>query len=143
MVGAARFRLLVVARAGGACEYCRLVELATGMTYHIEHVLPRSQGGQTVLGNLALSCPGCNLAKGERSTGEDRTGRVQPLFNPRHYEPPLLGWHLHFELDHQTGMVLPRTPVGEATVSALQMNGQSRVFARQLQIRGGLAPVGK
>ena len=138
MAGAERFRLVIVARAGGACEYCRLVEIATGMTFHIEHILPRSHGGQTVLANLALSCPGCNLAKADRGSGEDQAGRVQPLFNPRHYEPPLLGWHLHFELDPRTGMVLPRTAVGEATISTLQMNGPTRVFARQLQIRAGL-----
>jgi hypothetical protein len=33
MVDAQRFRVLIVARAGGACEYCRLVEIATGMTF--------------------------------------------------------------------------------------------------------------
>jgi 5-methylcytosine-specific restriction endonuclease McrA len=93
------YRPLVVARAGGACEYCRLLEAATGVTFHIEHVLPRSQGGQTVLSNLALSCPGCNLAKADRTTGKDRGGTVQALFNPRHFEPWVLGWHLHFVLD--------------------------------------------
>lgn len=138
MADAQRFRVLIVARAGGACEYCRLVEIATGMTFHVEHVRSRSQGGQTVFANLALSCPGCNLAKGERSSGADRAGRMQPLFNPRHYEPPLLGWHLHFELDQRAGVVLPRTAIGEATISALQMNGPTRLFARQLQIRAGL-----
>jgi len=138
MATAEAFRMLVVARAGGACEYCRLLELATGMTFHIEHVLPRSQGGKTVLANLALSCPGCNLAKGERLTGRDRSGEDHPLFNPRQYEPWLLGWHLNFELDRESGLVLPRTSVGEATVAILQVNGPSRVFARRLQIRAGL-----
>lgn len=138
MSGSERFRWLVAARAGGACEYCRLIEIATGMTFHIEHILPRSQGGQTRLANLALSCPGCNMAKGERNSGEDRKGRVHPLFNPRHYEPPHLGWHLNFELDQRTGIILPRTEAGEATISVLQMNGATRLFARRLQIHAGL-----
>ncbi len=132
------YRQLIVARAGGACEYCRLLQAATGITFHIEHVLPRSQGGQTVMRNLALSCPGCNLAKAERTKGEDESGRPQPLFNPRHYEPSLLGWHLHFTLDHESGIVVPRTPIGEATVKTLGMNSSLRVFARKLQIVAGL-----
>ena len=32
------YRQLVVARAGGACEYCRLLQAATGMTFHIQHI---------------------------------------------------------------------------------------------------------
>src|SRR5947208_13534848 len=93
------YRALVEARAGGACEYCRLLQAATGVTFHIEHVMPRSRGGVTQMSNLALSCPGCNLAKAERTTGEDEDGQTQALFNPRDLEPWQLGWHLHFVLD--------------------------------------------
>jgi hypothetical protein len=132
------FRELVVARAGGVCEYCRLVEVAAGVTFHIEHILPRSQGGKTQMSNLALSCPGCNLAKGERTAGEDHRGRKQPPFNPRDFEPWILGWHLHFSLDRESGMIVPRTPVGEASVRGFKMNDSLRVFARKLQIRTGL-----
>ncbi len=138
MVQAEAYRQLVVARAGGVCEYCRLVELATGITFHIEHVVPRVLDGQTVMANLALSCPGCNLAKSERTTGRDESGHVQSLFNPREYEPWLLGWHLHFVLHRESGTILPRTPVGEATILTLAVNSDRRVFARRLQIRAGL-----
>jgi hypothetical protein len=132
------YRSLVVARAGGACEYCRLLEIATGVTFHIEHVLPRSLGGKTVLSNLALSCPGCNLAKAEKTSGVDRSGRIQQLFNPRGFDPWLLGWHLHFALDRESGMISPRTPPGEATILTLNMNAPRRAFARRLQIQAGL-----
>jgi hypothetical protein len=132
------YRQLVVARAGGACEYCRLIELATGVTFHIEHILPQSQGGETAMHNLALSCPGCNLAKGQRTTGRDRENLTRRLFNPRDYDPWLLGWHLHFLLDRKSGLILPRSPEGEATVLTLDMNGPQRVFARRLQIQAGL-----
>src|SRR5438067_9239326 len=118
MAQAEGFRSLLVARAGGACEYCRLQQAGTGITFHIEHILPRFRGGQTVMSNLALSCPGCNLAKAERTSAEDEGGRMQPLFNPRHYQPPLLGWHLHFILDRESGMIAARTSVGEATIRA-------------------------
>ena len=112
MVQAEAYRQLVTARAGGACEYCRLLELATGVTFHVEHVLPRFHGGKTTMSNLALSCPGCNLAKGERTSGRDRAHHVQRLFNPRDYEPWLLGWHLHFALDRTSGIIVPARPGG-------------------------------
>ncbi len=137
MAQAEDFRELVAARAGGACEYCRLLQAATGVLFHIEHVLPRSRGGETVMRNLALACPGCNLAKANRQTGKDDAGRRCPLFNPREFEPWHLGWHLHFALDRE-GIIVPRTPIGEATVMALNMNDSLRVFARKLQIDAGL-----
>jgi hypothetical protein len=138
MVKPEAYRPLVTARAGGACEYCRLLELATGVTFHIEHILPRSLSGETVMGNLALSCPGCNLAKAGRTAGTDRNGQIRPLFNPRDYDPWLLGWHLHFVLESESGIIVPRTPTAEATVFTLQVNDPQRVFARRLQAQVGL-----
>jgi hypothetical protein len=132
------YREMVEARAGGACEYCRLLQAATGVLFHIEHVVPQAHGGTTVITNLALSCPGCNLAKADRIHGQDLNGRLRRLFNPRDYEPWLLGWHLHFTLDRGPGMIVPRTPTGEATVTTLKMNAPMRVFARRLQILAGL-----
>ena len=132
------YRQLVEARAGGACEYCRLLQAATGVTFHIEHFVPRSQGGLTVMSNLVFSCPGCNLAKANRTSGEDAKGLTQPLFNPRDFEPWLLGWHLHFALDLDSGMILSRTPAGESTVKTLRKNDPLRVFARKLQVFVGL-----
>lgn len=131
-------RLLVIARAGGACEYCRLLQDAAGVTFHVEHVRPRALGGPTVLANLALSCPGCNLAKGSRIAGVDAAGSERELFNPRGYEPWILGWHLHFALDRRTGRIIATTPIGEATLAALKMNSRQRTFARKLQIEAGL-----
>jgi hypothetical protein len=138
MSQAEAYRHLVAARAGGGCEYCRLLQAATGVTFHLEHILPRSQGGSTALANLAHSCPGCNLAKAERTTGTDDVGHARPLFNPREFEPWLLGWLLHFSVDRSTGLIVPRTPRGEATVRTLKMNDPMRVFARKLQIQAGL-----
>jgi hypothetical protein len=138
MARAEGYRQLVEARAGGTCEYCRLLQAATGVTFHIEHFVPRSRGGLTIMSNLVLSCPGCNLAKADRTTGQDQGGHVQSLFNPRAYEPWLLGWHLHFEFHRQSGIIAPRTSIGDATVRTLRMNDPRRVFARGLQILAGL-----
>jgi len=132
------FRTFVVARAGGACEYCRLPQLASGVTFHLEHIVPSSKGGETVLSNLAPSCPGCNQAKAAQTTGQDFSGQAQPVFNPREHEPSLLGWHLHFVLNRESGLIVPRTPRAEATIGALKMNDPARVFARRLQVDAGL-----
>ena len=131
-------RALVTARAGGACEYCRLLQDASGVRFHVDHIKPRSLGGATNLANLALSCPGCNLAKGPRQIGMDLNGFERELFNPRMYEPWILGWHLHFSLDLITGRIVPRSDVGEATIAVLAMNGPARSFARKLQVEAGL-----
>ena len=138
MAHAESYRPFVTARAGGACEFCRLLQAATGVTFHLEHIFPRSAGGPTTFANLALSCPGCNLAKSDRTTGKDRSGQIQPLFNLRAFESWLLGWHIHFVLDRVTGLVVPRTLTGEATVLTLDMNSPQRLFARNLQIQIGL-----
>jgi hypothetical protein len=138
MARASTLRQFIVARAGGSCEYCRLVEMATGVTFHIEHIVPRSRGGRTRPSNLALSCPGCNLAKNERTEVADAGGQPQSLFNPRAFEPWLLGWHLHFILDRESGMVLPRSAMAEVTIRALAMNDANRLYARKLQISVGL-----
>jgi hypothetical protein len=88
--------------------------------------------------NLALSCPGCNLAEAEKTVGEDEARQIQQLFNPRDFEPPLLGWHLHFVLERESGTILARTAIGEATILALRMNSPHRMFARRLQVHAGL-----
>ena len=88
--------------------------------------------------NLALACPGCNLAKGDSISGLADDGGSYPLYNPRAFEPSLLGWHLHFSLDLETAVIRPVTPQGQATVAALNLNAPNRVFARRLQIRAGL-----
>jgi hypothetical protein len=132
------YRQIVEARAGGACEYCRLSQLASGVTFHLEHVVPQYQGGRTDFLNLAFSCPSCNLAKAERTRGKDNSGGIQPLYNPRIFEGWTLGWHLHFALDRDSGIIIPRTRMGEATVNTLKMNEPRRVFARRIQIHVGL-----
>jgi hypothetical protein len=41
-------------------------------------------------------------------------------------------------MDRESGMIVARTPVGEATIMTLGMNEPLRVFARKLQITAGL-----
>src|SRR5438046_1885544 len=61
----------VVRRAAGRCEYCRLAQQTQVATFPVDHVLPVTEGGETVLANLALACPRCNAAKWKRVTADD------------------------------------------------------------------------
>jgi 5-methylcytosine-specific restriction endonuclease McrA len=95
-----RFALLQTKNNEGTCEYCcaPLFLVAAVTTFHVEHIMPRSRGGQTVDSNLALSCPNCNLHKSVRITAVDlEAGAEVSLFNPR-----TPAWKEHFTLsaDH-------------------------------------------
>jgi 5-methylcytosine-specific restriction endonuclease McrA len=63
----------VAARARGCCEYCRSQAPSAMQAFSVEHIVPRSQGGETSLANLAQACQGCNNHKYNRTTGPDRT----------------------------------------------------------------------
>jgi hypothetical protein len=70
-------------RAHGRCQYCLMHESLQGATFHVEHVIPQSKGGESTLENLALACPSCNLHKTDRTTAVDPlTGEQVPLFHP-------------------------------------------------------------
>ena len=45
---------------GCVCWYCG-IELTDSI--HIDHITPKSRGGDNKIGNYALSCPMCNYAK--------------------------------------------------------------------------------
>lgn len=82
----------VEARAAGRCEYCCMHQALQGATFHVEHILPSSQGGASELENLAWACPGCKLHKSDRTQAVDPdSGAAVPLFNPR-----VDSWSQHF-----------------------------------------------
>ncbi len=129
-------RRAVERRAGERCEYCRAPQRVAGYRFHVEHVVPRSHGGSDDLSNLALSCATCNFAKGATIAALDRdTGTRVPLFNPR-----LDHWEEHFEWADDGFTLLGRTPVGAATVAALNMNQPVQTTARPLWRQLGLFP---
>lgn len=39
------------------CAYCQTAEYLTVTTFEIEHIVPLSAGGKTLLENLCLACP--------------------------------------------------------------------------------------
>ena len=117
----------VEARAGGRCEYCRMHQSLQGATFHLEHVVPRSRGGLSQPNNLAWACPSCNLRKANRVQVIDPdTGNQVPLFNPR-----ADNWASHFRW--QGYRVVGHTPLGRATVAALELNHPRRLQIRQAE----------
>src|SRR5258707_14700367 len=79
-----RLRRLIIRRSLNRCEYCRLDQTGQEATFHIDHIKPRTSGGETTADNLALACVSCSLRKGSRQNVIDiETGIEVPLFNPR------------------------------------------------------------
>lgn len=67
-------RFAVYARDKFDCVYCRDVfpiDL-TGAGLHLDHVVPRSQGGKDTPDNLVTACERCNTRKGARRGTFDR-----------------------------------------------------------------------
>jgi len=74
----------VIRRAGNCCEYCRMSQAGQEAAFHVDHVHPTVEGGETLLDNLALACVSCSLRKGARRLARDPvTGREVPVFHPR------------------------------------------------------------
>jgi 5-methylcytosine-specific restriction endonuclease McrA len=132
----APLRAAVRRRAARRCEYCQSAEVYCGYAFEVDHVVPRSAGGQTVLENLALACSTCNGHKAARLEVLDpETRQPTSLFNPRSHT-----WAEHFAWSPDGTRVIGRTPTGRASVEALQMNNSEVVSARSFWVTYGLHP---
>jgi 5-methylcytosine-specific restriction endonuclease McrA len=69
-------RKAVLARDAWTCQYCG--RQGTGLT--VDHVIPRSRGGQSVWENIVASCAPCNRKKGNLTP---REARMHPDSRPR------------------------------------------------------------
>jgi 5-methylcytosine-specific restriction endonuclease McrA len=69
-------RKAVLARDAWTCQYCG--RQAAGLT--VDHVIPRSRGGQSVWENIVASCAPCNRKKGNLTP---REARMHPRSSPR------------------------------------------------------------
>jgi hypothetical protein len=122
-------REAVVRRANNRCEYCQLPAQFQISGFEIDHILPRSRGGQSELTNLALACPHCNARKWAHTDGEDsESGQLVALFNPR-----MQTWEDHFRWSEEPHfMLVGVSTCGRATIARLQMNHPDLVSIRRL-----------
>jgi hypothetical protein len=90
--------------------------------------------GPTTLENLAWACPGCNLRKSNRTEVADpESYLLVSIFHPRKNS-----WSEHFRW--QGYRVIGKTPVGRATIAALDLNEPRRLRIRQAEEMFGLFP---
>lgn len=130
----AQLRWLVIDRAASRCEYCLLSQEGQEATFHIDHIVPASLGGETIFENLALACVSCSLRKAARQNAIDpQTGDEVHLYNPRRES-----WNDHFEW--QGEYIDGKTPTGRATVAALNMNRLLAIAIRRTEISLGRFP---
>ncbi len=128
------FRRLVLRRAAGRCEYCRLSQAGQEATFHIDHIIPLADNGATTADNLALACVSCSLRKAaKRAATDPQTGELVHLFNPR-----LDAWGGHFRWDGERLVGL--TAVGRATIAALDLNRPTILAIRLEEIALGRHP---
>jgi 5-methylcytosine-specific restriction endonuclease McrA len=73
-------------RDAGRCQYCGRRFPTTELS--LDHVLPRSRGGETTWENVVCSCVACNVKKGGRTPEEAGMRLVQRPVRPQH--SPLL-----------------------------------------------------
>lgn len=60
-----KLRYDVFERDGHRCCSCG-ISVGSGVTLHLDHVMPVSKGGLSTLENLQTLCASCNLGKGAR-----------------------------------------------------------------------------
>jgi hypothetical protein len=115
-------------RAQGRCEYCHLPAAVYPLPFHVDHIVARQHGGQTVLENLALACLHCNRHKGPNIAGSDpNTGELIRLFDPRADV-----WNEHFEW---AGAILRGlTTMGRVTIHVLGINDSDFLAVREALI---------
>lgn len=61
-------RRTVMLRDNYTCQYCGASPGRALLT--LDHVIPRSRGGQTTWDNVATACRACNMRKGDRTPEE-------------------------------------------------------------------------
>ena len=132
----AALRRRIRARFMDRCAYCRTAEALIAATFEIEHIIPRSAGGETVFDNLCLACPTCNRSKASRQTAVALLlGHTVPLFHPQHQL-----WEEHFVWNADATVMRDLTPIGQATIEALRMNRPALIRLRRMWVQMGEHP---
>lgn len=81
-------RRTVLARDHYTCQYCNAQPGKAQLT--IDHVLPRSRGGETRWENVVTACAACNRRKGDRTPEEATMPLLRQPRRPRYLALTLL-----------------------------------------------------
>lgn len=123
-------------RAEYRCEYCQCWAAYSAQSFVLEHIIPVAKGGKTILDNLCLACGGCNGHKYTKTEAVDPVSKIiVPLFHPRTNH-----WTEHFCWSDDYLYLIGLTPIGRATVIALQMNRAGVINVRTLLLAVGKHP---
>lgn len=81
-------RRTVLARDRYTCQYCGAQPGKAGLT--IDHIMPRSRGGETTWDNVITACGPCNRRKGNRTPDEAKMPLQSTPRRPRYLALTLL-----------------------------------------------------
>lgn len=89
-------RLSLFKRDMGTCQYCNL-EL-TRSTITMDHVIPKSQGGETSFTNCVIACYACNNKKGNKTPEQANMKLIKKPVHPTIFSlqrelDPQENWH--------------------------------------------------
>jgi len=132
----ANLRRQIAEHFAHCCAYCRTAECLTVAIFEVEHILPRSAGGQTIFENICFACPTCNRYKADRVTAVDPATQVEVrLFHPHRDK-----WREHFIWSNDAVELVALTAIGRATIDALRMNRRQLIRVRRMWVAMGEHP---
>lgn len=123
----APLRKAVIEAARGQCAYCQSPERLMGVSFEVDHIIPRNAKGKTTAANLCLSCPTCNRHKASRISARDPISRR----SVRLFHPNQDNWVEHFAWSDDGSQIIGLTPTGRATIEALHFNRPAMMLLRQ------------
>ena len=131
-----KLRIIVEKRANRCCEYCKSQANFSPSPFNVEHIIPESKDGTTLLKNLAFACAGCNSYKYTKTSVYDAISqKVVSLFHPRTPK-----WEEHFKWSKDFLKIIALTPIGRVTANTLKINRDEVVNLRKVLFAFGEHP---
>ena len=70
-------------RDGNACVYCGATAASSGAHLHLDHLTPRSHGGEDVATNLVVCCRSCNCRRQDKTLSQWAAASPELSFTAR------------------------------------------------------------